>query len=75
MPEADALRREQLALVRQAVHRLRREEQEVFLLRQNAEMTYDQIAEAIRIPVGTAKTRMRLALAKLREALKKPSAE
>jgi len=32
-------------------------------------MTYEQIAEAIKIPVGTVKTRMRLALSKLREAL------
>ena len=68
-PEADATRREQLALVRQALLQLRPEEQEVFLLRQNAQMTYDQIAESIRIPVGTVKTRMRLALSKLRLAL------
>ena len=33
-------------------------------------MTYEQIAETIGIPVGTVKTRMRLALAKLREAVK-----
>jgi RNA polymerase sigma factor (sigma-70 family) len=68
-PEADAARREQLALVRQAVTQLRREEQEVFLLRQNGQLTYDEIAQTIDIPVGTVKTRMRLALTKLREAL------
>jgi RNA polymerase sigma-70 factor (ECF subfamily) len=68
-PEADVSRREQLGLVRAALLELRAEEQEVFLLRQNGEMTYEQIAEAIQIPVGTVKTRMRLALTKLREAL------
>jgi RNA polymerase sigma-70 factor (ECF subfamily) len=68
-PEADAAHREQLALIRQALASLRREEQEVFLLRQNGQMTYEEIAESIRIPVGTVKTRMRLALSKLREAL------
>jgi len=68
-PGTEAARREQLELIRQAVGRLRREEQEVFLLRQNGRMTYEQIAEAIKIPVGTVKTRMRLALSKLREAL------
>jgi RNA polymerase sigma factor (sigma-70 family) len=68
-PEAEAARREQLALVRRALHGLRPEEQEVFLLRQNGQMTYDEIAETINIPVGTVKTRMRLALGKLREAL------
>ncbi|OHB68683.1 MAG: RNA polymerase subunit sigma [Planctomycetes bacterium RBG_13_63_9] len=68
-PEADAIRREELALVRGALRQLRSEEQEVFLLRQNGQMTYDQIAASISIPVGTVKTRMRLALTKLREAL------
>jgi len=68
-PVADASRHEQLALVRQAVQQLRQEEQEVFLLRQNGQMTYEQIAESLDIPVGTVKTRMRLALTKLRTAL------
>ena len=68
-PEADVLHREQLALVRRALLDLRPEEQEVFLLRQNGEMTYEEIARLINIPLGTAKTRMRLALTKLRDAL------
>lgn len=68
-PEADLLRREQVERIQHALLTLRSEEQEVFLLRENADMTYDQIAVALRIPVGTVKTRMRLALQKLREAL------
>ncbi len=68
-PEVDASRREELAMIRRALLKLRPEEQEVFQLRQNGQMTYDQIAESIDIPVGTVKTRMRLALTKLREAL------
>jgi RNA polymerase sigma-70 factor, ECF subfamily len=48
---------------------LRSEEQEVFLLRQNGEMTYEEIAVAVGIPLGTVKTRMRMALGKLREAM------
>jgi len=68
-PDAQLQHREQLALVRRALLDLRPEEQEVFLLRQNGEMTYEEIARAIDIPIGTAKTRMRLALGKLREAL------
>ena len=68
-PEAELLRRERLARVRRALLELRPEEQEVFLLRQNGQMTYDEIARSIDIPLGTVKTRMRLALAKLREAL------
>jgi len=68
-PEAEVARREQLALIRRALLDLRPEEQEVFLLRQNGQMTYEEIARAINIPVGTVKTRMRLALSKLRDAL------
>lgn len=68
-PEVEAQQRERLAVLRQTIRQLRGEEQEVFLLRQNGQMTYQQIAESISIPLGTVKTRMRLALAKLREAL------
>jgi len=68
-PQADAVRRERLELVRRALLDLRPEEQEVFLLRQNGQLTYEEIARSIDVPVGTVKTRMRLAVGKLREAL------
>jgi RNA polymerase sigma-70 factor (ECF subfamily) len=55
--------------VRVALRKLRCEEQEVFLLRQNGGMSYEEIAEAVGIPLGTVKTRMRLAITRLREAL------
>jgi RNA polymerase sigma-70 factor (ECF subfamily) len=71
-PPDDLVRDEQLHSLRLAVLALRAEEQEVFLLRQNGEMTYDEIALAVGIPVGTVKTRMRLALGKLRLALETP---
>jgi RNA polymerase sigma-70 factor (ECF subfamily) len=60
---------ERLTRLRQAMKQLRPEEQEVFLLRQNGELTYDQIAEMLGVPSGTVKTRMRLALSRLREVL------
>jgi RNA polymerase sigma-70 factor (ECF subfamily) len=60
---------ERLARLRAALQGLRPEEQEVFLLRQNGDLTYEQIAEALGVPTGTVKTRMRLALARLREVL------
>ena len=60
---------ERLARLREALIQLRPEEQEVFLLRQNGELTYEEIAETIGVPTGTVKTRMRLALSRLREVL------
>jgi RNA polymerase sigma-70 factor (ECF subfamily) len=55
--------------LREALAQLRQEEQEVFLLRQNGELTYEEIAEMLEVPTGTVKTRMRLALSRLREVL------
>jgi len=61
--------RETLGQVRQALMQLRPEEKEVFLLRQNGELTYEQIAELRNRPVGTVKTQMRSALQKLRKVM------
>lgn len=60
---------EQLDRLRQAITQLRQEEKEVFLLRQNGGLTYEQIAEIRHSPVGTVKTQMRAALQKLRKVL------
>src|SRR4051812_28659603 len=47
---------EDLSRLRRAILTLRQEEKEVFLLRQNGGLTYEQIAEIRRSPVGTVKT-------------------
>jgi RNA polymerase sigma-70 factor (ECF subfamily) len=60
---------ESLERLRHAILELRQEEKEVFLLRQNGGLTYEQIAEARNSPVGTVKTQMRAALQKLRKIL------
>ena len=68
---SDALaHKETLEQLRQALHELRIEEKEVFLLRQNGDLTYEEIAVMRRTPVGTVKTQMRSALQKLRLILK-----
>jgi RNA polymerase sigma-70 factor, ECF subfamily len=61
--------RETLTRLRAAILQLRTDEKEVFLLRQNGDLTYDQIAEIRHTPVGTVKTQMRAALIKLRKIL------
>jgi RNA polymerase sigma-70 factor (ECF subfamily) len=69
-PPVQALEeRETLEQLREALMHLRPEEKEVFLLRQNGELTYEQIAELHNRPVGTVKTQMRSALQKLRKVL------
>jgi RNA polymerase sigma-70 factor (ECF subfamily) len=61
--------RDQVVRLRRAIADLRPDEQEVFLLRQNGDLTYEQIAEMRGAPVGTVKTQMRAALMKLRKVL------
>jgi RNA polymerase sigma factor (sigma-70 family) len=68
-PDARLEQEDELTRVRQAVAELRPEEQDVFLLRQNGQLPYDEIARALAIPLGTVKTRMRKALANLRAVL------
>lgn len=68
-PDTEVETSEQILLLRKAVSQLRAEEQEVFLLRQNGELTYEEIAAMLALPTGTVKTRMRLALTRLRETL------
>jgi RNA polymerase sigma-70 factor (ECF subfamily) len=58
---------EDMERLRKAILTLRPEEKEVFLLRQNGDLTYEQIAEIRQSPVGTVKTQMRSALQKLRQ--------
>ncbi len=68
-PGQDVEERETLGRLREALMELRPEEKEVFLLRQNGDWTYEQIAELHARPVGTIKTQMRSALIKLRKVL------
>jgi RNA polymerase sigma-70 factor (ECF subfamily) len=60
---------ESVKRIRQALLGLRPEEKEIFLLRQNGELTYQEIAHMRNCPVGTVKTQMRSALEKLRKVL------
>jgi RNA polymerase sigma-70 factor (ECF subfamily) len=71
-PAENAIHLETLQRLRSALIELRPEEKEVFLLRQNGDLTYEEIAELNRRPVGTVKTQMRTALIKLRRVLQEP---
>jgi len=58
-----------LERLRHAIKDLRQEEREIFLLRQNGDLTFQEIAELRRSPIGTVKTQMRSALEKLRKIM------
>lgn len=63
---------EDRARLRIAVKQLKPLEREVFLMRQNGDLTLEEIAHELGRPVGTVKTQLRSALRKLRIALGEP---
>ena len=68
-PPAGLMKNEELHRLRHAVAKLPPEQQEVFLLRQNGDLSYPEIADAMSIPLGTVKTRMRSAIRQLRQSV------
>jgi RNA polymerase sigma-70 factor (ECF subfamily) len=67
-PPTDALvDQEERDRLQAALHRLRPEEKEVFLLRQNGELTFEEIARLRGSPVASGKTLMRTAMRKLKQ--------
>lgn len=70
-PSAPLIAKERLQEARDAIHQLADHEREVFFLRVSAELSFETIARQLDIPVGTAKSRMRLALQHLNERLTK----
>ncbi|HLG43277.1 MAG TPA: RNA polymerase sigma factor [Planctomycetota bacterium] len=66
-PIEHRIRDEDRARALQLVRDLPREQQQVLLLHEEGRMTFLEIAEAIGSPLGTVLTRMRAALAKLKQ--------
>jgi len=64
---------ESMQQLREALHQLHPEEREVFLLRQNGEWTYEQIAHLHKRSVGIVKDQMRSVLRKLGTVLQEIS--
>lgn len=62
--------REHCALLLEAVDRLAPENREVIVLREFQDLSYEDIAEAVGVPVGTVRSRLHRARSELREALK-----
>ena len=66
-PAAAAEREAERSLVRDALRRLPAAQREALVLAYWGGLTADQIAQRSQVPLGTAKSRLRLGLAKLRE--------
>ncbi len=70
MPDAAVMRGEDAAAVRRALHALPEDQRKVVVARVYDDKTFAQIARDAGVPLGTVLTRMRLALDKLRRALR-----
>ena len=68
-PEDDLDRREVYGAIMKALEQLPEEQRMVFVLSEIEEMKYQEIAEVMEVPVGTIKSRMHTAVAKLQELL------
>ena len=64
---AEAWRNSERGLLRRALEALPYEQREVLALNHLCELTHAEIAERLRLPLGTVKGRMRLGLEKLRK--------
>jgi RNA polymerase sigma-70 factor (ECF subfamily) len=60
---------ESVRRLRAAMQQLPPKDKEVFLLRQNGGLTYEQVARLLKRPVGVVKGQMRSVLRKLRAVL------
>jgi RNA polymerase sigma factor (sigma-70 family) len=73
LPAQVGYAQEAVQQLREAIQHLPFEEKEVFLLRQNGELTYEQIAQLDNRSVEVIKEQMRSALRKLRTVLQEVS--
>ncbi len=69
-PESALLQKERVALVRQAMQDLPEASRSVLVLREYGELSYQEIAKVLDVPVGTVMSRLNYARTRLRELLR-----
>ena len=69
-PEATALARERVAAVREALLTLHPDFRAVVVLRDVNELSYEEMSDALRVPIGTVKSRLNRARSMLAKALR-----
>ena len=70
-PDCQALSRERVEMVQDAIARLDDEYRTVIVLREIDGRTYDEIADVLDIPIGTVRSRLHRGRLQLRDRLKK----
>ncbi len=70
-PEKNAHMGELAGVLKKAIDSLPDEQREIFLMREDLNLSFAEIAETLKCPINTAKSRMRYALEHLRKSLKR----
>jgi len=70
-PEKNAHMSELAAVLKRAIDALPEEQREIFLMREDLNLSFAEISEMLGCPINTAKSRMRYALDHLRKNLKR----
>jgi len=66
-PESEMIHQEQLRLLKGAIHKLPKKQRDVFVLKEYGDLSYQEIAETLKIELGTVMSRLNRA----RQAIKK----
>jgi RNA polymerase sigma-70 factor, ECF subfamily len=69
-PESALVEKERIALVRQAMKELPEASRSVLVLREYGDLSYQEIAKVLDVPIGTVMSRLNYARNRLRELLK-----
>jgi RNA polymerase sigma-70 factor (ECF subfamily) len=75
MPSKTTEQNERLNLIRQAVHSLPADLRQVIVMKEFEEMTFQEIAEVLELPLSTVKSRLYTALKQLRMKLERTPVE
>jgi RNA polymerase sigma-70 factor (ECF subfamily) len=70
-PEDQLIEKETIDRINQSVAHLSEKQRAVFLLRQNGEMSFKEIAESMNEPINTVLSHMRYAIKKIKKQLEK----
>lgn len=70
-PEAAVIEKERITLIQQSIQSLPEAARSVLILREYGELSYQEIADVLDVPIGTVMSRLNYARNRLRELLKK----
>jgi RNA polymerase sigma-70 factor (ECF subfamily) len=69
-PEAELIRQEELRLLKGAIQKLPKKQRDVFVLKEYGDLTYQEIAETLKIELGTVMSRLNRARQAIKEQIK-----